>query len=137
MERQTIALRLTRRYAASPAEVWAALTEPDSLARWLARPARLDLVPGGAFELDFPSSPSKRLAGSVRAVEPERVLEIDWRYPGEEPSVVRFELSPDDDGTVLVLDHRQLEERLGQGYATGWTHHLQRLERRLDAGGAE
>jgi uncharacterized protein YndB with AHSA1/START domain len=29
------AVRLTRRYPEPPAEVWEALTEPDSLARWL------------------------------------------------------------------------------------------------------
>src|SRR5882724_10796053 len=35
------ALRLTRRYSAPPAEVWLALTEPDSVARWLGQPPHL------------------------------------------------------------------------------------------------
>jgi uncharacterized protein YndB with AHSA1/START domain len=122
------ALRLTRRYDATPAEVWAALTEPQSLARWLAPAGRLDLEPGGTVELRFnPTCVDAR----VREIEPGRVLELDWPYPGEQPSVVRFELAAEGDGTVLVLHHRELEGRLGEAYGAGWTRHLERLERLL------
>jgi uncharacterized protein YndB with AHSA1/START domain len=120
--------RLTRRYGASPEEVWAALTEPESLARWLARPHRVELEPGGAFELDF--NP-ERMAGRVREVEPARVLELDWRHADEQPSVVRIELASEAGGTRVVLEHRQVDEALGQGYAVGWTTHLDRLEGEL------
>ena len=68
-------VRFTRRYDATPAEVWAALTEPDSVARWLGP------VPT-----------------SVRESQPERLLELDWLIPGDEPSVVRFELRPSEGG---------------------------------------
>ena len=118
-------MRLTRRYGAPPEEVWAALTEADSLARWLARPHRVELAPGGAFELDF--NP-ERMTGRVRELEPARVLELDWQHEGEQPSVVRIELVPDAGGTRLVLEHRQVEEAIGQGYAVGWSKHLDRLE---------
>jgi uncharacterized protein YndB with AHSA1/START domain len=103
------ALRLTRRYAAAPAEVWAALTEPESLGRWLGEPewARID--------------------GHARELEPERLLVLDWRAPGEGPSLVRFELTADGDGTMLVLDHSLLEEHLGMAYAQRWSQRLDRL----------
>lgn len=101
-------VKLTRRYADAPADVWKALTEPRSLERWLR--------PG--FEV--------RLA----AVEPGRVLELDWRPPGEEPSVVRIELGADGEGTVLVLDHARIEARFGMGAMQFWGNALNRLQLR-------
>jgi uncharacterized protein YndB with AHSA1/START domain len=90
--------RFTRRYAQAPDEVWRALTEPESLARWLR--------PG----FDVPQT----------EVEPGRVLELDWRPPGEEPSVVRIELSPDGAGTVLVLEHARIEAARGMVAMRFW-----------------
>src|SRR5688572_27280274 len=92
-------VRLTRRYAATPAEVWAALTDPGSIGRWLAPAVAIVLEPGGPFELAMPGD--DRIKARVREVEPERVLELDWVYAAEDPSVVRFELTADGDGTML------------------------------------
>ncbi len=106
-------VRFTRRYDATPAEVWAALTEPESVARWLGP------VPT-----------------SVRESEPERLLELDWLVPGDEPSVVRFELrSATDGGTELVLDHRRINAVQGMLYSERWTNTLLRLDELL--GGAK
>lgn len=99
----------SRRYEAPPTEVRAALTEPESLQRWLAPP------PGVA----------------AREVEPERVLELEWRPEGEPPSLVRFELSPAAGGTTLVVDHRRLEERVCMGYMRVWTSRLPLLDMQL------
>jgi uncharacterized protein YndB with AHSA1/START domain len=126
-------VRLTRRLGAPPGEVWATLTSPDSLSRWLARPLRLELAPGGRIELAVGSDGAGRVVGGVRRVEPGRLLELDWRGPGEDPSVVRFELSPDGDGTLLVLDHRLIEEPVGMAYISRWTRSLARLEASLGA----
>jgi uncharacterized protein YndB with AHSA1/START domain len=101
-------VRLTRRYTDSPAEVWEALTEPESLQRWLR--------PG--FEV--PTS----------EVEPGRVLELDWRPPGEEPSLVRIEVAADAKGTILVLDHERIEARRGMGAMEFWDGALGRLQLR-------
>jgi len=105
-------VRFTRRYAATPAEVWAALTEPESVARWLGP------VPT-----------------EVRASEPERLLELDWLPPGDDPSVVRFELVPTEGGTQLVLDHRRINAVLGGPYSERWVNTLKRLDELL--GGAK
>lgn len=99
-------VRFTRRYDATPAEVWAALTEPESIARWLGP------VPT-----------------NVREAEPERLLELDWLVPGDEPSVVRFELRQrEGGGTELVLDHRRINAVLGGPYSERWTNTLKRLD---------
>jgi uncharacterized protein YndB with AHSA1/START domain len=99
------ALRLTRRYAEAPAEVWRALTEPESLERWLR-----------------PGFPVPR-----RELEHERLLELDWEPPGEEPSVVRIVLTPSGTGTRLVLDHERIQAVRGMGAMRFWFAALERF----------
>jgi uncharacterized protein YndB with AHSA1/START domain len=120
-------VRLTRYYSAAPDEVWAALTDRDSLARWLAPPGDVDLRRGGSFELQLKEG--ETMNGRVRSVEPSRLLELDWRAAGEDPSIVRFELSADGGGgTVLVLDHRRIDASVGMRYTARWERHLDRLD---------
>jgi uncharacterized protein YndB with AHSA1/START domain len=129
------AVRFERRYDASPAEVWSALTEPKRLARWLAD-VELDLRVGGEYVLRFsPNDDSQMTRGKVLALEPERLLELTWLYPGEEDTVLRLELRPDGEGTVLVLDHRGLPAEAAAGYGGGWHAHLDSLEAHLGDGG--
>jgi uncharacterized protein YndB with AHSA1/START domain len=124
-------LRLTRRYEATPGEVWRVLTEPASIARWLASPVHVELAPGGAFELALANG--SRIDGRVRELVPERVLELDWRHGAEERSVVRFELRAEDGGTVLVLDHGRIEAPLGMAYIARWSRMLDRLDAEVAA----
>jgi uncharacterized protein YndB with AHSA1/START domain len=119
-------VRLTRRYDADPAEVWNALTDPDSLARWLGRPHGADLSAGGALVLELPGD--GRVTATVRTVDPGRVLELDWGRDGEEASLVRFQLTSQAGRTVLELEHRRIEERLGMWYSAEWTRALERFE---------
>lgn len=127
------AIRFERRYDATPAEVWSALTEPGRLARWLAD-AELDLRVGGEYVLRFSGEDQGQTTrGEVVAIEPERLLELTWLYPGEENTVLRFELRPDGEGTILVLDHRGLPVEAAPGYGGGWQAHLEALEAHLHA----
>jgi uncharacterized protein YndB with AHSA1/START domain len=128
------AVRFERRYEASPAEVWSALTEPNRLARWLAD-AELDLRVGGRYVLRFSGEDAgQTTTGEVLALEPERLLKLTWLYPGENDTVVRFELRPDGEGTILVLDHRGLPADAAPGYGGGWQAHLEALDAHLAAG---
>lgn len=122
----TCEVRYTRYYRASPEEVWAALTDPASLGRWLAPAGEVDVRNGGTFELQLDADHA--MNGRVRAAEPLRLLELDWTRPGEQPSIVRFELSADGGGTTLVLDHRRIDAELGMRYMTRWQHHLTQLD---------
>jgi uncharacterized protein YndB with AHSA1/START domain len=122
----TCEVRLTRHYRAAPEEVWAALTEPDSLRRWLAAPAEVDLRSGGSFRLQL--SERETMDGRIRAVEPPRALELDWMRAGEGPSIIRFDLSAEGEGTVLVLEHRRIEAEIGMRYAAVWERRLLQLD---------
>jgi uncharacterized protein YndB with AHSA1/START domain len=122
----TCEVRYTRYYDASLDQVWAALTERDSLARWLGPTHELTLHHGGRFELELEGG---TVTGRVRAVESSRLLELDWVEGGERRSIVRFELSSDGSGTVLVLDHRRIDAAIGMRYLTRWGSRLARLDR--------
>jgi uncharacterized protein YndB with AHSA1/START domain len=127
MPRHQGGVRLQRRLDASPAEVWAALTEPESLSRWLGRTRRAEPVVGGAWEIAFREDAAARMSGRVRTVERERLLEVEWNYPGEPPSLVRFELHEEGGGVRLVVDHRGLDRRATTAYGHGWRRHLDEL----------
>ena len=101
MSDERCSLRVTRRYAASAEEVWRALTEERSVARWLAAA--------------WPSTP--------REVEPGRLLEVDW--PGD--SLVRVELFDRGATTELVLDHVQIEAPAGMRAIARWSRALDLL----------
>jgi uncharacterized protein YndB with AHSA1/START domain len=109
MEAERCAARFTRRYDASPAQVWRALTDPESVARWLAAPVGVEVVRS----------------------EPERLLELDWSPPGEPPSYVRIELRAEGKRTVLVLDHERIDAALGMRYLRDWARALDRFEATL------
>ena len=128
------AVRFERLYDASPGELWSALTDPEQLRGWLADVARLELEPGGAFELRFGEGETERATGTVRTVEAPRLLELDWTFPGEPDSQVRFELEPRDAGVLLVLEHRLLSRDSGAAYGAGWHAHLDGLAAHLAGG---
>lgn len=129
-------VRFERRYDASPDELWSALTEPERLGRWLADVAELELRVGGRFLLQWQEG-DQETDGTILALEPGRLLELNWTYPGEPDSVARFELRPDGEGTILVLDHRGLPPGAIAGYGAGWHSHLDSLAAHLSGGRAD
>ena len=115
-----------RPLAASPDEVWAALTEPERLAEWLCR-SDVDLRVGGQIHHYLGESQDDQAYGQILALDPPRLLEYEWHFTGEDQSVVRFELTPADAGTVLRLTHTLLPTAQAAGYAPGWHAYLDQL----------
>jgi uncharacterized protein YndB with AHSA1/START domain len=127
------AVRFRRLYDFTAEELWAALTDPGQLGRWLAHAPRFDREAGGQVELVFGDwSGDQRASGRILTWDEPHVLEYEWRFPGEDDSIVRFELQPQEFGTLLVLDHRQLGRVAGAGYSAGWHAHLDALGRLYD-----
>ena len=117
--------------------VWEALTEPEHLARWYLTTARIEGREGGG--IDYVSGPSRlHVTGRILVWDPPRVYEHEWNLdpvptlPWGERSVVRWELTPDGDGTILKVTHRGLSRRTASGFVAGVHAFLDRLEEELD-----
>ena len=92
--------------------VWAAVTDPEQLRGWIAAGgAVLEPRVGGRFEVRMTPDEKETAWGTVLAFEPPRLLEVEWRYEGEDESVLRIELESRGEATLLVLDHRLLQAR--------------------------
>jgi uncharacterized protein YndB with AHSA1/START domain len=114
--------------------VWAALTEPGERKSWFGE-TTLEPRTGGTIEMmpeDPPAEPdAKRMTGRILVWEPPRVLEHEWRQRIVDDSVVRYELTPEGEGTRLVFTHRGLSERNALGFAPGSHAFFDRLEAHL------
>ena len=126
-ERQSVCFE--REYAAGVEAVWAAVTEPEQLRGWLAAGgAVLEPRVGGRFEVRMTAGGEASAWGRVLSFEPPRLLEVEWHYAGEDESVLRIELEPRGERTLLVLDHRLLQAAQAVGYGSGWHAYLDALD---------
>jgi uncharacterized protein YndB with AHSA1/START domain len=121
------AVRFERRYDADPEQLWAALTDPDRVARWLA-PVSGDLIVGGEVRIDFGGG--ARAVALIRSCDPPRTLVLEWVFPDGLPTPLRVELRRDGDFTVLVLDHAHFPASPVE-YAAAWQVHLDQLAAEL------
>ncbi|CAN5244887.1 hypothetical protein BH10PSE1_BH10PSE1_25450 [soil metagenome] len=129
-------IRFARRLRHSPERVWKALTTPEGLACWLAE-AEIEPVPGGKMELNFrqpdndfmPDTPeNRRQSNEILTVQPYTLFEHTF---GSNPdSVVSWRLTPDGDGTHIVLLHSIPASWEGgrKNVLAGWQHHMEGLE---------
>jgi|CXWL01.1.fsa_nt_gi uncharacterized protein YndB with AHSA1/START domain len=142
-------LRIDRVLAAPPERVWAHLVDAKKRARWFCAGDDLTGI-GQKFELHFnhhritdepPPEKYKRFDGTqpdfvsygqISAFEPARTLRFSWMETADDASDVLFELSPQGDGTRLVITHSKLPNRGGLiGVGGGWNAHLNVLEDEL------
>lgn len=116
--------------------VWAALTDPDQRSAWFGSTV-IDPREGGMIETvsEGPPAPRerRRITGRIRVWDPPHVLEHEWNQQGVSESVVRYELTPDGQQTLLTFVHRGLRAQDARGYAPGGHAFLDRLGAFLDA----
>lgn len=128
---------IVRRIKASPAKVYAAITEPKLMLQWWgpdAGPtlkAEADVRPGGRLSVVFRllDGSEHNPTGVYREVVPERKLVFTWEWPGmpERESLVTFLLKPFDGGTELTLIHEHLPEDARESHEKGWSGLLDKL----------
>jgi len=128
-------MRFERNLAHPIKKVWAALTETDRLAEWLA-PGEIELVPGGRVSIVFTNTDAVEegekvaIESTVTEIDPPRVLEFRWLDASGDSGPVRWELSEIDGGTGtrLLLTHAYpgSDEGVIENRA-GWETHLSML----------
>jgi uncharacterized protein YndB with AHSA1/START domain len=100
-------------FAASPDEVWAALTDPEWLGSWLADAVELELWPGGEARFSLGDSVRTGWVEEISAPpadDGDGRLAFWWAEDGEPASRVELSLSPLDAGTRLrVVETRPLQ----------------------------
>ncbi|QCB93877.1 SRPBCC family protein [Cellulomonas shaoxiangyii] len=125
-----VEVRFDRWYPTTPQDLWAAVTEPARVARWLG-PLYGDLRVGGAYELrmgdDVPGA-DDTATGEVLVCEPPRALAVTWVFPNETVTRVDVELAVDGAGTLLRLRHTGLADDAARGYGGGWHACLDQLD---------
>lgn len=132
-------LTLERRFAASPAAVYAAWTRPELLAGWWGprhtrvETAEVDARVGGRFRVVLVEEGGARheVSGVYSEVEPGRKLVFSWAWSGAPPErasrvTVAFRAVPG--GTELTLLHdRFADPDTAARHRRGWTESLEKL----------
>ena len=140
-------LELERRYAAAPAKVWRAWTDPQAIKRWWGPGtphdpvslAELDVRPGGRFRIVFggPQGTDHEVRGVYREVLRASAsgtgkLVFTWTWPNSTPereSLVTLLFKADGGGTALAFRHEQLfDETVRDNHRRGWSESLAKLD---------
>jgi uncharacterized protein YndB with AHSA1/START domain len=98
---------------ASQEEVWKAWTTPEGVRSFFAPECRVELVPGGAYEMYFDPSAEPGSRGgegnTILAMQEGRMLSFTWNAPPSLPTVrgqwthVTVRLHPGSDGRTRVV----------------------------------
>ena len=125
-------LRFERRLNHPIDRVWEALTQPGELIAWWGA-AEVELVEGGRFDVRWLNTDEDGNGAERKAVitrlEPPHLIETS----GEPHGVLRFELRPEGEGTVLTFTSTvELPEEFRTRVLAGWHYHLDALAEALD-----
>jgi uncharacterized protein YndB with AHSA1/START domain len=121
------AVRFEWRFDVAQAEVWAAVTEPERVARWLAPISGVFEV-AGEVRVDFGGGAAASVL--IRECRPGRGLLLEWVFPDGLSTPLRLELRCDGDTTVLALDHSNFPASPAE-YAAAWQVNLDQLAAEL------
>ena len=119
--------------AAPPATVFAFLTDPGKILRWMGTEATTETHPGGLYLLNGVGDRRRNARGQFREVVPVHRLAYSFGWEGDEAvppgsSLVEIDLIPRNGGTLLRLTQTGLPDAAQcTGHEQGWTHYLGRL----------
>lgn len=136
-------LVVKKQYAASPATIFTAWTQPEQLKKWFSPKAsirtpivEIDLRVGGRYRIGFQGEGDVKMSivgGEYKVVDSPRKLVYTWRWerPHEFPDVdtlVTVEFLDCDGGTELILTHEGLaSEPMKASHGEGWAGVLERV----------
>jgi uncharacterized protein YndB with AHSA1/START domain len=137
---EALVVRRETEIAAPPATVFAFLTDPEKIIRWMGTEANTEAHPGGLYLIQGVDRGS-RARGAFREVVPVHRLAYSFGWEGNEEvppgsSLIEIDLIPRNGGTLLRMTHTGLPsaEQCAR-HGRGWTHYLKRLA--VAAGGGD
>ena len=133
------AVEIEMRIAGKPEAVFAYLVDPEKMVRWMGSHAESDPRPGGAYAVDI--NGQARARGRYVDVVPHSRIVFTFGWEGDDgvppgSTTVEITLTPDRDGTLLRLVHRDLlTAAVREQHRDGWQLYLGRLS--VAAGGGD
>ena len=119
------------RIAAPPATVFAFLTDPEKILRWIGTEATVEPRQGGLYLVNVTGKDVAR--GRFTEVIPVHRLAYSFGWDGRDEvppgsSLIEIDLIDRDGGTLLRLTHSGLPNAAAcTSHEKGWTHYLGRL----------
>ena len=102
--------------AASPEEVYLALTNPTTIELWTGESAIMTTEANTEFSLWDGS-----ISGMNLEFVPNKMIKQQWYFGDQaEPSIVTIKLHPDNKGTSVELRHTNIPDTEYDDFATGW-----------------
>ena len=110
--------------------VWAFLTEPGKMIRWMGVEAAAEPKPGGGSRVNLTGR--EIAAAEFLRATPHKHLTYTWGWEGEDAlppgkSKVEITLREEKGGTRLRVVHSGLPPDQVAGHGEGWDHYLERL----------
>ena len=127
-------ISFTRLLKHPPEKVWHALTTPAEFNAWYSGTAKIDPRVGGIFEVI--TGPGFHWTGKILTFDTPRCFEYEHNHepcnvmPTGAETIVRWELTPDPQGTRLHFSQTRLKSNFG--FAPAMHVFLERLESVLD-----
>ena len=124
--------------AAPAATVFAFLTDPEKILRWVGTEANVEAQPGGGYLVNVAGRSTAR--GSFTEVIPVHRLAYSFVWEGNDKvppgsSLIEIDLVDKDDGTLVRFTHSGLPDAVEvANHAKGWAHYLDRLQRAASGG---
>ncbi|WP_119422475.1 SRPBCC family protein [Desertibaculum subflavum] len=128
---QPLVVRQEMHVPAPPAAVFALLTDPDKILRWMGTEAEVEPQVGGLYLVNVTGARFAR--GAFREVVPVHRLAYSFGWDGSDAvppgsSLVEIDLIEQPNGTLLRFTHSGLPDaEQCEGHAKGWAHYLGRL----------
>ena len=131
---EPLVVRRETQIAAPPSTVFAFLTDPDKIMRWMGMEVVTEAHPGGLYLLKGVGMERNRVArGAFREVVPVHRLAYSFGWEGSEAvppgsGLVEIDLIDRDGGTLLRMTHSGLPDAAQcAAHERGWIYHLDRL----------
>jgi len=128
---EALVVRRETHIAAPPAAVFALLTDPEKILRWMGTEADVEPQPGGLYLVNVTGARCAR--GYFREVVPVHRLAYSFGWDGSEEvppgsSLIEIDLVDEPEGTLLRLTHSGLPSaEQCASHTEGWAHYIDRL----------